>query len=338
MVSILKRIKHCEGCGVKLQDENILNLGYTTNLNNDLCMRCFRLKNYGEYESISSNLVNYEKILSMVNRSRELVLYVVDIINIPNDLGIIKKYLKNDIILVLNKRDLLPISIKDDKIIEYIKKLEIDFKDIVIISSEKNFNMDILYKKILKYQKSNEIYVVGYTNAGKSSLISRFISDYGDGDTNLTVSPLPSTTLNRVEIPINDKITLIDTPGIIDNSNIINFVEKKLFKKLNSKKEIKPRTYQLNKGQSLLLGDLVRLDYIEGDRNSFTFYIPNEIKIRRTSFKSDKLKDLSLVNLDIGYANDICINGLGFIKVVAASKVNLYLNKDINVFIRNNLI
>ena len=334
----MKKIKHCEGCGVKLQDENILNLGYTTNLNNDLCMRCFRLKNYGEYESVSSSLVNYEKILSIVNRSRELVLYVVDIVNIPNDLGIIKNYIKNDIILVLNKRDLLPMSIKDEKIIEYIKKLDINFKDIVIISSEKNLNMDILYKKILKYQKSNLVYVVGYTNAGKSSLISRFISDYGDGDTNLTVSPLPSTTLNRVEIPINDNITLIDTPGIIDNSNVINFVEKKLYKKLNSKKEIKPRTYQLSKKQSLLLGDLVRLDYVEGDRNSFTFYIPNEIKIRRTSFKGDKLKDLSLVSLDVGYANDICINGLGFIKVVAGSKVNLYLNKDISVFMRNNLI
>ena len=338
MVSILKKIKHCEGCGVKLQDENILNLGYTTNLNNDLCMRCFRLKNYGEYESISSNLVNYEKILSMVNRSRELVLYVVDIVNIPDDLGIIKKYLKNDIILVLNKRDLLPMSVKDEKIIDYIKRLEINFKDIVIISSEKNLNMDILYKKILKYQKHNEIYVVCYTNAGKSSLISRFISDYGDGDTNLTVSPLPSTTLNRVEIPINGNITLIDTPGIIDNSNVINFVEKKLYKKLNSKKEIKPRTYQLNKGQSLLLGDLVRLDYIEGDRNSFTFYIPNEIKISRTRFKGDGLKDLALSNLDVGYANDICINGLGFIKVVAGCKIRLYLNKDIAVFMRNNLI
>ena len=334
----MKKIKHCEGCGVKLQDENILNLGYTTNLNNDLCMRCFRLKNYGEYESIASNLVDYEKILSMVNRSRELVLYVVDIVNIPSDLSIIKNYLKNDIILVLNKRDLLPISIKDEKIIDYIKKLNINFKDMVIISSEKNFNMDNLYKKIIKYKKSDEVYVVGYTNAGKSSLISRFISDYGDGDTNLTVSPLPSTTLNRVEIPINGNITLIDTPGIIDNSNVINFVEKKLYKKLNSKKEIKPRTYQLNKGQSLLLGDLVRLDYIEGDRNSFTFYIPNEIKIRRTSFKGDKLKDLALSNLDVGYANDICINGLGFIKVVAGCKIRLYLNKDIAVFMRNNLI
>ena len=334
----MKKIKHCEGCGVKLQDENILNLGYTTNLNNDLCMRCFRLKNYGEYESISSSLVDYEKILSMVNRSRELVLYVVDIVNIPENLSIIKNYLKNDIILVLNKRDLLPMSVKDEKIIDYIKKLNINFKDIVIISSEKNLNMDNLYKKIIKYKKSNEIYVVGYTNAGKSSLISRFISDYGDGDTNLTVSPLPSTTLNKVYIPISKDITLIDTPGIIDNSNVINFVEKKLYKKLNSKKEIKPRTYQLSKGQSLLLGDLVRLDYIEGDKNSLTFYIPNEIKIRRTSFKSDKLKDLALTSLDVGYANDICINGLGFIKVVAGSKVNLYLNKDISVFMRNNLI
>ena len=334
----MKKIKHCEGCGVKLQDENILNLGYTTNLNNDLCMRCFRLKNYGEYESISSSLVDYEKILSMVNRSRELVLYVVDIVNIPENLSIIKNYLKNDIILVLNKRDLLPMSVKDEKIIDYIKKLNIDFKDIVIISSEKNLNMDNLYKKIIKYKKSNEIYVVGYTNAGKSSLISRFISDYGDGDTNLTVSPLPSTTLNKVIIPISKDITLIDTPGIIDNSNVINFVEKKLYKKLNSKKEIKPRTYQLSKGQSLLLGDLVRIDYVEGDRNSFTFYIPNEIKIRRTSYKGDKLKDLTLNNLDVGYANDICINGLGFIKVVAGCKITLYLNKDISVFMRNNLI
>ena len=86
------------------------------------------------------------------------------------------------------------------------------------------------------------------------------------------------------------------------------------------------------------MGDLVRLDYVEGDRNSLTFYIPNEIKIRRTTYKGDRLKDLTIVNLDVGFANDICINGLGFIKVVAGCKITLYLNKDISVFMRNNLI
>ena len=47
----MKDKKYCEGCGVLLQDENILQEGYTTNLENDLCQRCFRMKNYGEYQT-----------------------------------------------------------------------------------------------------------------------------------------------------------------------------------------------------------------------------------------------------------------------------------------------
>lgn len=334
----MKKSKHCLGCGVKLQDINILNIGYTVNLENDLCMRCFRLKNYGEYESVASNLVNYEQILGTVNRTRDLVLYVVDILNISEDLSHIRTFLKNDIILVLNKRDLLPLSVKDEKIINYITNHGGDFKEIIIVSSEKNYNMDLLYKKIRKYQKSENVYVVGFTNAGKSSLISKFIKNYGNGDVNLTVSPLPSTTLNKVIIPLDDKITLIDTPGIIDNTNIINFVDKKLYKKLNSKREIKPRTYQLSKNQCLLIGDLVRIDYIEGDRNSLTFYIPNEIKIKRVNIKGEKLHDLSYLPLDVKYEEDVCINGLGFIKIVSRCKINLYVNKDVLVFTRKNMI
>ena len=36
--------KYCLGCGVKLQDENVLGEGYTTSLDNDLCQRCLGLK------------------------------------------------------------------------------------------------------------------------------------------------------------------------------------------------------------------------------------------------------------------------------------------------------
>ena len=60
----MSNVRYCSGCGVKLQDENILNIGYTTNINNELCMRCFRLQNYGEYESIASNLIDYDSIFS----------------------------------------------------------------------------------------------------------------------------------------------------------------------------------------------------------------------------------------------------------------------------------
>ena len=34
------------------------------------------------------------------------------------------------------------------------------------------------------------------------------------------MSPLPSTTLNTITIEINDYLTLVDTPGLIDNGSI----------------------------------------------------------------------------------------------------------------------
>lgn len=334
----MRKTKTCLGCGVKLQDENILNLGFTANIENDLCMRCFRLKNYGEYESVANSLVHYDNILSFVNRTKDLVLYVVDLLNLNEDLLYIRNYIKNDIILVLNKRDLLPLSVKDEKIIEYLKSLNLGFLEIVIISSEKNYNMDLLYNKIKKYRKSKNVYVVGFTNAGKSSMISRLIKNYGDGDNNLTVSPLPSTTLNKIDIRINDNLNIVDTPGIIDNTNIINFVDKKMYKKLNPKKEIKPKTFQLYKNQSLLIDNLVRIDYLEGDVNSFTFYIPNDIKVKRINRKRSDLKDLNLREYNIGFSEDLVINGLGFIKIVSSCRIYLYINKDIKTFIRKKLI
>ena len=275
-------IKHCSGCGVKMQDDNILGIGFTTNLDNDMCMRCFRLKNYGDYESVSSNIIDYESIFNGISNGNDLVLYVVDILNLPNNLLEIREKIDNDCILVLNKRDLLPLSVKDEKILEYLRNDHLGYVDMVIVSSEKNINMDLLLNKIMKHKKSNNVYVVGYTNAGKSSLISKFIKNYGDGDTKLTVAPLPTTTLDKIIIPINEELTLIDTPGLVDYDNIINFVDKKMFKKLNSKKEIRPKTYQLGENESLLIGDLVRINYLEGDRNSLTFYIPNEMVLSVT--------------------------------------------------------
>ena len=52
-------IKKCVGCGAILQDNNPLIEGYTTVLTNDLCKRCFRMKNYGEYEFVTKDNLKY---------------------------------------------------------------------------------------------------------------------------------------------------------------------------------------------------------------------------------------------------------------------------------------
>ena len=42
----------CIGCGISLQFDDKEKLGYTTSIDSNLCERCFRLKNYGEYKEV----------------------------------------------------------------------------------------------------------------------------------------------------------------------------------------------------------------------------------------------------------------------------------------------
>ena len=333
----MKKNKKCLGCGVVLQNDNILNIGFTPNLENDYCMRCFKVKNYGEVETITGNREDYINTLKSISKTHDLVLYIVDILNIRENLLDIKEYLNNDIILVLNKRDVLPKSVKDEKIINYLTE-RYDFTDYIVVSSLNNYNMDLLYKMIFKYKKTNDVYLVGETNAGKSSLINKIIGNYSKGIPSLTTSNVPETTLNKIKIVINKSLNLIDTPGVVDEYNIIYHLSNKYYKILNTKREIKPKTYQIFKDQSLIIGDFLRIDYLEGDKNSFTLYIPNGISVKKVSLKNSSLKELAYTEYSVKFHEDLVIYGLGFIKIVLNGKIGIYLDKNVKTFLRSNLI
>ena len=98
--------KFCIGCGVKLQDENITSEGYTTSIENDICSRCFRMKNYGEYQIVTKSNDEYIEILKSVNDTKDLVIYMIDLLNINRDISLIREYFDNKVLLVLNKRDI----------------------------------------------------------------------------------------------------------------------------------------------------------------------------------------------------------------------------------------
>ncbi len=331
--------RHCKGCGILLQDENVLLPGYTTDLSNDICQRCFRIKNYGEYQLVTNNNVEYIKVLEAVGKTNDLVIYVTDLINMEKDFDTIRNIIPNRMILVLNKKDVLPKSVKEEKLYDYFKEYNIFFDEIITVSTKNNYNMDYLLKRIKMLQTTKNVYVVGRTNAGKSSLINNIIRNYSETSDELTMSALPSTTLNTVSISLNEHLTLIDTPGLLDSGSIINKLDVDLVKKISPKKEIKPKTFQLKVGQGIIINDLVRIDYVEGERNSFTVFVSNELKVSRiNSNVNKKLKDLNKCSYDVKYNTDIVVNGLGFIKVMNKGKVDVYLDKDVEIYLRKSLI
>ena len=333
-------IKYCKGCGVRLQDNNILLEGYTNDLSNDLCRRCFRLKNYGVYEVVTKSNDEYLEIIKNVGKTKSLVLYVVDLLSIPEDLAHIKEYLPNNkVILVLNKKDMLPLSVTDEKILNYIENIYDDvFIDKIVISANKNYNLDELMKMVKKHRVYKDVYVIGNTNAGKSTLMNKIIESYSIDTSSITISSMPSTTLDEIKIPFKD-FFLIDTPGLVDSHNIVNYITDDKIKKLSSHKTIKPRTYQIKRGQALIFEDFLRIDYIEGDRNSFTVFVPNEVNVKRINGKRhNTLQYLSRKELDLKYHEDIVISGLGFVKTVLEGKVYIYVDKDVSVFTRKSII
>ena len=103
--SIMNNEKKCLGCGIPLQDENVLLEGYTTSLDNDLCQRCFRMKNYGDYQTVTKSNKEYLDILKSVAETKDLVLYITDLLNLEENLEEVRKLLPNKMILVLNKKD-----------------------------------------------------------------------------------------------------------------------------------------------------------------------------------------------------------------------------------------
>ena len=326
----------CSGCGVELQEKYKNLLGYTKNLNNDLCERCFRIRNYNDYKFVVKENSDYINILKDVNNTNDLVVLVVDLFNINYNLEDISKYLNNDILLVLTKRDILPKSCYDKKFIEYFNNYNLNIKDSVIISSLKNYNFDELYNKINNYKKSNNVYVVGFTNSGKSTMINKILYNYSDNNTVITTSNLPSTTIDSIEVRVNDSLTLIDTPGLLDNGDIINYINSNTLKKIIPAKELRPITYQIKDNQTILIEDLVRLDIYS--KTSLTIYMANTLEINRYYKDIDNLKSLKKYELLVEDDSDIVFQGLGFIKVTNESKITVYAEEGVRVFVRKNLI
>ena len=362
----------CAGCGVKVQTENKDALGYApkSSLDRDvvICQRCFRLKHYNEVQDVSLTDDDFLKILHSIGQTDSLIVKIVDIFDFNGSRlpGLHRFVGKNDVLLIGNKVDLLPKSLNKNRLVNWMKKSAKDLGlrpiEVLLISAQKKEGILETSSKIDELRKGKDVYIVGSTNVGKSTFINQLIRQFGGDETQLiTTSHFPGTTLDMIDIPLDDGKSLYDTPGIINHHQIAHFIGKNELKVITPKKEIKPMVFQLNSEQSLFFGGLARFDFIKGERSSFVCYFSNELKIHRTK----------LENADELYANhvgtlltppsedtknnlppferyefsitkektDLVFSGLGWITIKAKNvKIAAYVPKGVAVTLRESLI
>ena len=377
MEAILDNKIYCIGCGAEIQSENQNKQGYlpksvvekSIEENNLVCKRCFRLKNYNEVSDVELGAEDFYKLIKTLSKKDGLIVKVVDIFDfsgswIEDVIDIVGN--NKDIVLVANKLDLLPKSVKQNKIKQWLFKMlkakGIKVKDILLISAIKNHGVEEAAARIDELRNGKDVYIIGATNVGKSTFINKLI-ELTTGDKNvITTSHFPGTTLGMIEIPLDRATSIYDTPGIILDYDIAHYLDAKSLKLVMPKKEIKARVFQLNPEQSLFFGGMARVDFVRGERQSFTLYASNLVDIHRTKlsnadtlfekhlgtllkppfednisiFKNQVKKSFKIDDKKI----DIVISGLGWITVNSDSgcEIDIYVPEEIEVFVRESII
>ena len=155
---------------------------------------------------------------------------------------------------------------------------------------------------------------------------------------NITTSSLPNTTLECINIKLNDKLTLIDTPGFVSENSSYNFIDVDIYKKLLPKSVIKPKVYTIKKEFMIILGDILRIENNSNEDVNLVFYFKNEIKLNKMrSIRNGLLKDKDKLDVKVS-DKDIVLEGLGYIKVVGYANLTMYtLNKKM-ISVRNKMI
>lgn len=275
----------CKGCGITLQNVDEKKEGYTTNLDNKLCVRCFKLKNYNVLISKGVKIDN-NKILATINKKKIFVLYLVDFLNLDLEVINMFKSINTKKILVITKSDTIPKNIIKEKLVANIKKVYDLKEEVILCSSKLKKNINEINNICLKEKK---VLLAGFTNAGKSSLINTLLKS------DITVSKKENTTQDFITIR-TENLSIIDAPGFMSD------VKRDLI----PKNFIKPRTYQLKCKYYLNILD-IKLN-CKNDAN-ITIYINNDINIERRK-ETENIN----CNVFIKKDSDLVLKGMGFIK------------------------
>lgn len=286
--------QQCIGCGSTLQSDDSDAPGYVpkavVDMEQPLCRRCFRIRNYGEFSRVVVAPETYGAEVSRIRDEPGLILYVLDVFDLSGSLvqNLVRYIAGSRVIVVVNKTDVLPPEVKPESLAQWVRSTVegtgINPYAVVFVSAARNHGLDALVT-MLDVAPETILYAVGMANVGKSTLLNQLLHSLGAKQA-FTASRVPGTTLAAVGVdallPTGRMVQFVDTPGLIHGHRITDTLCPDCLRAAVPADKIKPRGFQLDPGQTLWLGGFARFDFEAGVHQPIVCYASNGLTIHRS--------------------------------------------------------
>jgi GTP-binding protein EngB required for normal cell division len=301
-------IKKCMGCGITLQVTDVNAPGYIPAhkyADSLLCQNCYRLKHYHQFKS--QNTYDNQTIINYLNKEKGMVFFLTDLLNINTETIDTFKMLKLPKILLITKIDLLSKNLNFALITKNLQNVYHFTEAIAYVSSKGHTNYHLINNELHK-NKLSKAFIVGYTNAGKSSLINTLL-----GNDNLSISNNLNTTIDYINLKYLDN-TIVDCPGF----NYLKYYSIDVNYNLQNK--LNPISYVMKDNQGISINQNI---FITGFMvNNLVCYFDSSVKVK----KEYQLAINNFIELTVPDNSDLVIKSLGFIKIFKSCKIKL--NQD----------
>ncbi len=355
------RVLRCYHCGAILQCENENEKGYiipeslhrATPIQIIYCDRCFEtMKAFNNSELEQKVDQEVLKILDDAFATDALIIWVVDLFSFNGTLNseIAKKVKKLNVIVVGNKRDLFPLNVKDESLVEYLNTTfnayGIKPKSVRLLGATNKIDSKQLIDSVNTARKGHDVYMIGNSTSGKTSIINRAMKGF-ENKTSRQIKTItyPGTSVNVLEIPLSRSSFFYELPGISQTTSATGKLEKDVVRQIVPKKAVKLITRTMSVGDALMVGSLAAFEIIKGKTTNYRFYSAEGVETRKV--QSKKLDDyinennirrfarpvserlVSFLDYDMfEYAmendkkwHDIAIEGLGWLSFIAQGQM-----------------
>ncbi len=375
-MSTLNIVRRCYGCGAILQGEDPSKEGYiaprllSSNLDTILfCDKCYNEERFNQQPHPLTAGQGFLTMLSDAAASDALIVYVVDLFSFEcSFVREVNETIKNSPLLVIaNKRDLLPSSAKDDDLREYVAhrfraaRLKVKAEDVVLASLSESMEDQDYQALIDQKRRAHDVYVIGAQKAGKTIFLQTFLRHYVNrSNRNIVTKNYPGTDLRLLEIPLDGSSSIYDTPGTPLNNTLPAKLETGAGFEFYPTIPVAARKEQLSAGDSLFIGGVARIDLLKTakkGRQEVRLYFGDKVRtkkvgalrhpdaefadvlVKKSLLPSSKLfnspKDFDVYEVDVEEEGrrDIGIAGLGWISFLGdGQKFNVYVPHGVDVY------